>query len=192
MVFAAETKSSLCVLNILAKHHPPPFCGFWVSSVQIHCSRVYRQSQRHFNLSPRYLICRVWTLEGSQTKKSTHHYWASHGSHSGLVSMQTWRRRSRRLMARAGRWQTNWEGVRLHGVHDKNMVVNRPLNTSQNNNSNIGKDLRIFPKFWLIFSRKKNWKPASHKQRNLLLNKLSVDSAERIRIGWSGWALFTS
>lgn len=56
-------------------------------------------------------------------------------------------------MARAGRSETNWEGVRLHGVHDKKMVVNRPLNTSQNNNSNLGKDLRIFSKFWLIFSR---------------------------------------
>lgn len=70
MVFAAETKSSLCVLNILAKHHPPPFYGFLESSVQTHCSRVYRQSQRHFNLSPDILFAESRPWRGLRPKRA--------------------------------------------------------------------------------------------------------------------------
>lgn len=43
------------------------------------------------------------------------------------------------------------ERMLLHGVHDKKMV-HRPLNTSQNNNSDLDKDQRILSEFWLIFS----------------------------------------
>lgn len=77
MVFAAEKKN----LSLCAKYSSTPR----ESSVQTHCSRVYIQSQRHFNLSPRYLICRIQTLEGPRTEKSMYHYWAGQGSHSGSL-----------------------------------------------------------------------------------------------------------
>ncbi len=56
------------------------------------CNRVYRQSQRHFNWSPRYLICREGTLEGLQPKRAHSIIEPAKDHVNGLVLMQTWRR----------------------------------------------------------------------------------------------------
>lgn len=72
---------------------PPP----WEISVQTHRNRVYRQSRRHFNLSPRYLICREGTLEGPQTKEHTALLSRAKDHIKGLILMQTWRRGDREV-----------------------------------------------------------------------------------------------
>lgn len=66
---------------------------------QTHCNRVYRQSQRHCNLSPRYLICQEGTLEGPQPKRAHSIIEQAKDHIKGLVLMQTGRRGDREVKA---------------------------------------------------------------------------------------------
>lgn len=86
-------------------------------SVQTYCNRVYRQSQRHFNLSPRYLICREGTLEGPQPKRAHSIIEPVKDHIKGLVLMQTWQRGDREVKAWLGGDRGDkgwwWRGMRV-------------------------------------------------------------------------------
>lgn len=82
-------------------HTPPPVRNVSVAPA---ATGVYRQTRRHFNLSPRYLICRGGTLEGPQTKEHTAFIEQGQGSHNIDADMAEEWHTGKKLAGEGGAW----------------------------------------------------------------------------------------